>query len=91
VIHRRPFVGGLLLAIAAARSRLPALAEPATVALLGIDHIPLAVKDLERATETYRRLGFAIKPGRFHADGIRNNSPRDTRGVWLEFRQPRAP
>jgi hypothetical protein len=40
--------------------------------LFGIDHIPLVVKYLDDAAEAYRRLGFAIKPGRPHADGIRN-------------------
>ena len=40
--------------------------------VIGIDHIPVVVTDLERAQADYRAMGFAIKPGRFHADGIRN-------------------
>jgi len=35
--------------------------------LIGIDHIPLAVKNLEQASDSYRRLGFALKPGRFQS------------------------
>lgn len=48
--------------------------DAATAAPLieGIDHIPVVVADLEKAETDYRVLGFAIKPGRFHADGIRN-------------------
>ncbi|MEW5984978.1 MAG: VOC family protein [Acidobacteriota bacterium] len=40
--------------------------------IVGLDHIPLAVRDIDRAVETCRRLGFSIKPWRFHANGIRN-------------------
>jgi catechol 2,3-dioxygenase-like lactoylglutathione lyase family enzyme len=53
---------------------------------LRINHIPLAVKDLDAAAEDYRRLGFAIKPGRLHADGIRNQHikfPADGAGIEL--------
>ena len=38
----------------------------------GIDHVPIAVNDLEQAAAAYRRLGFVLKPGRPHANGIRN-------------------
>jgi hypothetical protein len=41
-------------------------------AVLGIDHVPVAVADLESAGEQYRALGFALKPGRPHANGIQN-------------------
>ena len=54
-------------------------------ALIGIDHIPLVVKDLDRATRTYQRLGFAIKPGRFHADGIRNAHVKYPDGAGIEL------
>jgi hypothetical protein len=43
------------------------------------------VKDLEQAAETYRRLGFVIKPGRFHADGIRNNHVKFPDGAGIEL------
>lgn len=32
--------------------------------------MPLVVEDVDAAAETYRRLGFTIKPGRAHADGL---------------------
>jgi hypothetical protein len=54
--------------------------------LLAINHIPLAVKDVDQAAETYQRLGFAIKPGRPHEDGIRTQLikfPTDGAGIEL--------
>lgn len=59
----------------------PAVAVPA----IGIDHIPLVVKDLEAAADTYRRLGFAIKPGRLHSDGIRNAHVKFEDGAGIEL------
>ena len=50
-----------------------------------LDHIPFVVKDLEQAAETYRRLGFHIKPGRFHADGIRNDHVKFPDGAGIEL------
>ena len=43
------------------------------------------MRDLEQAAETYRRLGFVIKPGRFHADGIRNNHVKFPDGAGIEL------
>jgi len=59
----------------------PALAVPA----VGIDHIPLVVKDLDAAGDAYRRLGFAIKPGRVHSDGIRNEHVKFKDGAGIEL------
>jgi catechol 2,3-dioxygenase-like lactoylglutathione lyase family enzyme len=52
---------------------------------VGIDHLPLAVMDLERAAEIYKRLGFSIKPGRLHADGIRNKHIKFEDGGGIEL------
>lgn len=52
---------------------------------VGIDHLPVAVNDLDRAAEIYRRLGFSIKPGRFHADGIRNKHIKFEDGGGIEL------
>src|SRR5262245_58403304 len=38
---------------------LPAAAQGAVT--IGLDHIPVAVRDLERASGTYRALGFVVK------------------------------
>ena len=45
------------------------VAVPRAPAVLGLDHVPIAVEDLERAAERYRALGFSLKPGRPH--GVR--------------------
>jgi hypothetical protein len=68
-------------------------AQPATVAdaaaggdaLVGIDHMPFAVKDLDRAILEFQRLGFAIKPGRLHADGIHNAHVKFPDGAGIEL------
>lgn len=58
---------------------------PALQPLVRIDHIPLAVRNLDRAVETYQRLGFTIKPGRFHADGIHNAHVKFANGAGIEL------
>jgi catechol 2,3-dioxygenase-like lactoylglutathione lyase family enzyme len=39
----------------------------------GIDHVIILSRDLDRAEETYRRLGFCIAPRMFHPMGTANN------------------
>ena len=57
----------------------------------GIDHIPVVVRDLEKAQADFRAMGFAIKPGRFHADGIRNAHVKFPDGTEIELiTAPRA-
>jgi hypothetical protein len=58
---------------------------PVSGALVRIDHMPLAVKDVDQAAATYRRVGFAIKPGRFHADGIRTQLVKFPDGAGIEL------
>jgi hypothetical protein len=57
----------------------------ASAALIGIDHIPLAVKSLELAAEDYSKLGFALKPGRLHDNGIRNAHVKFPDGSGIEL------
>jgi len=57
---------------------------PAPVAI-GLDHIPVAVRDLEAASATYRALGFSLKPGRPHPNGIRNAHVKFPDGAGLEL------
>jgi hypothetical protein len=89
MLNCQPFIVGVLWGLASILGcRAPALAAevtPAVTATIGIDHIPLVVRDLVNATETYRHLGFAIKPGRFHADGIRNNHIKFEDGAGIEL------
>ncbi|HSS96048.1 MAG TPA: VOC family protein [Terriglobales bacterium] len=51
----------------------------------GLDHIPVVVTDLEKAQADFRAMGFAIKPGRFHADGIRNAHIKFPDGTEIEL------
>jgi hypothetical protein len=51
----------------------------------GLDHIPIAVANLERAAEQYRALGFVLKPGRRHDNGIRNEHAKFPDGTELEL------
>jgi hypothetical protein len=51
----------------------------------GLDHIPIAVQDLESAAGRYRALGFVLKPGRPHANGIRNQHAKFPDGTELEL------
>lgn len=52
---------------------------------MGLDHIPVAVRDLEAASTTYRALGFSLKPGRPHANGIRNAHVKFPDGAGIEL------
>jgi catechol 2,3-dioxygenase-like lactoylglutathione lyase family enzyme len=62
-----------------------AIAAEGTRCAVGIDHLPVAVSDLDRAAEIYNRLGFSIKPGRLHADGIRNKHLKFEDGGGIEL------
>lgn len=79
-------VAPLLLAL------LPVLPGPAgearsaaPAAVVGLDHVIVAVGDLEAAAARYRALGFALKPGRPHDNGIRNEHVKFPDGVELEL------
>jgi hypothetical protein len=53
---------------------------------LRLDHVPIAVRDVGAAVLTYRdRLGFAIKPGREHANSIFNAHIKFEDGSALEL------
>lgn len=59
--------------------------------LRGIEHVPIAVQDLEAAQTRFRALGFTLKPGRAHANGIRNAHAKFKDGSYLELiTAPRA-
>lgn len=53
--------------------------------MIGIDHIPTVVADLEKASETFQRLGFSLKPGRPHPNGLRNNHVKFEDGSGIEL------
>jgi hypothetical protein len=51
----------------------------------GFDHIPIAVENLERSADLFKKLGFTLKPGRFHSNGIRNQHIKFSNGTELEL------
>lgn len=85
-----PFKLRLLAAMACLQLWSPK-ALPQEPLVIGIDHIPVVVTDLEKAQADFRAMGFAIKPGRFHADGIRNAHVKFPDGTEIELiTAPRA-
>ena len=62
-----------------------ALAHAPRPAVTGLDHVPIAVGDLARAADDYRALGFTLKPGRPHDDGIENQHVKFSDGTELEL------
>jgi catechol 2,3-dioxygenase-like lactoylglutathione lyase family enzyme len=72
------------LALAAGPQQDPS-ANPQSQPSIGIDHVVLAVNSLEDVAARYRRFGFALKPGRFHENGIRNEHVKFTDGTELEL------
>ena len=53
--------------------------------VIGMDHIPLAVRDLDLAADFYKSIGFSIKPGRVHKNGIWNKHIKFRDGTELEL------
>lgn len=65
-----------------------ALAAPPSeraAVVTGLDHVPIVVASLEEAAAAYRALGFTLKPGRPHANGIRNQHAKFADGTELEL------
>ncbi len=62
----------------------------AATAMVGIDHVPVVVENLEEAEASYRRLGFSLKPGRVHANGLRNSHIKFKDGSGIELISPPA-
>jgi Glyoxalase-like domain len=92
----RIFLASVLLclvgvSVAAGSGVIETNATPTKRPLVRIDHIPLAVHDVEAAAVAYRRLGFTIKPGRFHSDGIRNMHVKFANGAGIELITASAP
>jgi catechol 2,3-dioxygenase-like lactoylglutathione lyase family enzyme len=52
---------------------------------IALDHVVLAVNDLEATVTRYRQFGFSLKPGQPHANGIRNQHVKFTNGTELEL------
>lgn len=65
--------------------------QTAAPLLQGIDHVMVAVKDLPAAAARYRSLGFSLKPGQPHANGIANEHVKFPDGSELELITAPAP
>ncbi len=72
-----------LSSIAFLLSATAAAAEDTVVR--GLDHIPLAVKDLEQSQADFEALGFVLKPSRPHANGLRNTHAKFPAGTEIEL------
>ncbi len=57
----------------------------------GMDHMPLAVRNLDQARADFEKLGFVLKPGRHHDDGIRNAHIKFADGTEIELITAAAP
>jgi hypothetical protein len=74
------------VALAAAALDAGARAQASRAPLLAsVDHVPVAVQDLDAAGASYRRLGFVLKPGTPHANGIRNLHAKFPDGTEIEL------
>ena len=81
----RPVVASTAAPSAAAAVETTSCAA-AESAVVGLDHVPIAVANLDSATRTYRDLlGFSIKPGRPHANSLLNNHLKFRDGSALEL------
>ncbi len=66
--------------------------EPGSESLIGIDHIPTVVEDLDESSARYRELGFVLKPGRAHDNGLLNRHVKFKDGSGIELLSvPAAP
>jgi hypothetical protein len=82
MMTRRTFQAGML-SVASGAQLASAAAHESVV--LGLDHIILAVADLEGAKADFAALGFALKPGRPHNNGLRNAHAKFPDGTEIEL------
>jgi len=78
-------VRGVLTLLFACVALVAANGVPAAQPIAGVDHIPIAVRDLDAASAQYRLLGFTLKPGRLHANSILNLHAKHADGTELEL------
>jgi hypothetical protein len=64
-------------------STLTAQHTPVTAARL--DHVPIAVRDLDAAATSYTTLGFTLAPGQVHPNSIRNTFVKMQDGTFVEL------
>jgi hypothetical protein len=79
-----------ILFVASCANSVRADEGPHGPSIVGIDHIPTAVAQLEQAARDYGKLGFALKRGRPHENGLRNNHVKFEDGAGIELISPPA-
>jgi len=85
----RLFVVSALAALVA--TTLATAARRADPVEIRLNHVPVVVSDLEAASRTYVRLGFALKEGRPHPNGLLNRHVKFPDGTEVELiTAPRA-
>ncbi|HEX2190956.1 MAG TPA: VOC family protein [Longimicrobiaceae bacterium] len=77
----------LALVLPACAPAQPSPAAPPSPSL-ALDHVPVAVRRLDDARRTYERLGFRLKPGRLHPNGLHNAFAKLADGAYLELISP---
>ena len=76
--------GGRVTLLAGLAMTAAAVAAPDAI-VQGLDHIPLAVNNLEAAQADFAALGFVLKPGRAHPNGLRNLHMKFPDGSEIEL------
>lgn len=56
-----------------------------SLVIQGVDHVPVAVSDLERSTADFEALGFILRPGRPHENGLHNAHVKFPDGTEIEL------
>lgn len=51
----------------------------------GLDHVPIAVRDLDESVRLFQKLGFSLKKGRPHDNSITNYHAKFSDGTELEL------
>ena len=85
---RRPVCCALLLAWTAWISGTVGAddgAKQGQAVVQGLDHLVIVVESLERSSRQFQALGFTLKPGRIHDNGIRNRHIKFVDGTEIEL------
>ena len=80
-------MGFMLVCLATAGSVAGSLPGQGTNPMVAaqLDHVPIAVRDLDQATDRFAQLGFALEPGRLHPNSIVNAFMKFPDGTLLEL------
>ncbi len=82
--------GGIRAGVALALAASPLLGQPtadctAPGASVRLDHVPIAVSDLDSAVAEFEGIGFTVKPGSLHPNGLENAHIEFVDGTSLEL------